>query len=74
MLKPDFSGDWVLNKDASTLSPGANTVQSAQWRIEHREPAFHHKGSFVFETARATTNTSCRPPRPPRSGTATYWS
>ena len=50
MLKPDFSGEWVLNKGASTLSPGANTVQSARWVIAHREPVFHHKGSFVFET------------------------
>jgi len=51
MLKPDFSGDWVLNKGASTLSPGANVVQSARWLIEHREPVFHHKGSFVFQTS-----------------------
>ena len=50
MLKPDFSGEWVLNKGASTLSPGASAVQSAHWLIEHREPVFHHKGSFAFET------------------------
>lgn len=50
MGKPDFSGDWVLNKGASTLSPAAATVQSARWIIEHREPVFHHKGSFVFES------------------------
>jgi hypothetical protein len=49
MGKPDFSGEWALNKPASTLSPGASTVQSATWLIEHREPRFHHKASFAFE-------------------------
>ena len=48
-LKPDFSGEWILNKDASTLSAAAGTVQSARWVIDHREPVFHHTGSFVFE-------------------------
>ena len=26
--KPDFSGEWILNRLASTLSPGADAVQS----------------------------------------------
>ena len=47
--QPDFSGEWVLNRQASTLSPGADTVQSGLWLIEHREPVFHHKASFVME-------------------------
>ena len=47
MPKPDFSGEWVLNKSASTLSPGADAVQSARWSIDHREPLFRHKASFV---------------------------
>ncbi|HEV8396164.1 MAG TPA: hypothetical protein VGQ37_17910 [Vicinamibacterales bacterium] len=47
--QPDFSGEWVLNPQASTLSPGADTVQSGLWQIEHREPVFHHKASFVME-------------------------
>jgi hypothetical protein len=45
--KPDFSGDWVLDRQASTLSPGADGVQSAIWHIEHREPAFRHKAAFT---------------------------
>ena len=45
--KPDFSGEWVLNKAASTLSAGADAVQSARWSIDHREPVFRHKASFV---------------------------
>ena len=51
MPNPDFSGDWSLNKEASTLSPGAGTVQSARWTIEHREPAFLQKASFAFESS-----------------------
>ena len=49
MPKPDFSGEWTLNKEASTLSPGASTVQSARWIIEHREPSFRQQASFAFE-------------------------
>jgi hypothetical protein len=45
--KPDFSGEWILNRQASTLSPGADGVQSGVWRIEHREPTFRHKAAFV---------------------------
>jgi len=47
--KPDFSDEWILNREASTLSPGADAVRSGTWRIEHREPTFHHKAAFVFE-------------------------
>jgi len=45
--KPDFSGEWILNRESSTLSPGADGVRSGVWRIEHREPRFHHKATFV---------------------------
>lgn len=48
--RPDFSGEWILNRQASTLSPGADAVQSAVWRIEHREPTFRHTASFVTES------------------------
>ena len=37
--KPDFTGRWILNVPASTLSPiVAPVVQSGFVRIEHREP------------------------------------
>jgi len=45
---PDFSGEWILNRQASTLSPGADTVETGVWRIEHREPTFRHKAAFVM--------------------------
>lgn len=48
--KPDFSGEWILNRQASTLSKGADMVQSGIWRIEHHEPIFRHKARFVFES------------------------
>ena len=45
--KPDFSGEWILNRRESTLSPGADAVQSGVVRIEHREPTFRYKAAFV---------------------------
>jgi hypothetical protein len=47
-IRPDFSGEWILNRPASTLSNGADTTQSAVWRIEHREPVFHHQASMLM--------------------------
>ena len=47
--KPDFSGDWILNRQASTLSPGADAMQSGTVQIEHREPMFRYKAAFVSE-------------------------
>ncbi len=39
MQKPDFTGEWTLNREASALSPVvAPVVQSGFVRIEHREP------------------------------------
>ena len=37
--KPDFSGEWIMNRQASTLSPAASSIQSGHVSIEHREPA-----------------------------------
>ena len=39
MPKPDFSGEWTLNREASALSPVvAPVVQGGFVKIEHREP------------------------------------
>jgi len=51
-MKPDFSGEFVLDRPACTLSPGADGITSAIVRIEHREPVFRYAASFV---AGATT-------------------
>ncbi len=47
MKHPDFSGEWILTRQASTLSPGADGMKSGVWLIKHREPEVHVKASFV---------------------------
>ena len=47
--KPDFSGEYVLNRSASTLSAaGAANVESSRVRIEHEEPRFRSEFSYIF--------------------------
>ena len=48
--KPDFSGEFVLNRPASTLSPSAEAFQSGTVRIEHRDAAFRYKAELVAPT------------------------
>jgi hypothetical protein len=47
--KPDFSGEWQLNRQASVLSPGASVAQSGTLRIEHREPSFKCHMTIVMD-------------------------
>ena len=44
--KPDFSGEWILNRAESTLSPGADAMQSGLVWIDHREPTFRYAATF----------------------------
>jgi len=37
-LKPDFSGEWVLDRQASQLSGGAAAMEAGTLRIDHRDP------------------------------------
>jgi hypothetical protein len=46
--KPDFSGDYQLNRPACALGPGAAGVLSASLRIEHQEPRVRLEARFVF--------------------------
>ena len=46
--KPDFSGEWVLNRPASTLPPPVSNVESGVVRIEHREPEFRFHRTYVI--------------------------
>jgi hypothetical protein len=39
-MKPDFSGEWILDRQASGLGSGAAAVKSGVARIDHREPIF----------------------------------
>ena len=48
--KPDFSGEWTLNRQASTLSPiVAPVAQSGVLRIEHHEPKFTAHQTIVLD-------------------------
>jgi len=49
-VKPDFSGEYVLNPHASTLGAGADAVRSAVLRIEHREPMVRCQATFAFDS------------------------
>ena len=45
----DFSGEYVLNRQASTLSATAGGVLGATVRIEHQEPHFRYQYTFVVD-------------------------
>ena len=48
--KPDFSGEWTLNRQASALSPTvAPVAQSGVLRIEHHEPKFTARQTIVLD-------------------------
>ncbi len=42
-MKPDFSGEWILNRQASTLESGAAAMESGVVWIDHREPSFRFR-------------------------------
>jgi hypothetical protein len=48
--KPDLSGEWKLNREASMLSPVvAPAVQGGVLRIEHHEPRLTSHLTIVFD-------------------------
>jgi len=64
--RPDLSGDWVLNRAACTLSPGASGVRSARVQIEHDDPMIRCSARFVFDDVNAFEFTTERTAREPR--------
>ena len=46
--RPDFSGEWLLNRPGSTLPPPVSNVESGVVRIEHREPSFTFHRTYVI--------------------------
>jgi hypothetical protein len=46
--RPDFSGEWVLNRQKSVLPPPVSGVESGVVRIEHREPSFRFQRRYVI--------------------------
>jgi hypothetical protein len=47
VMKPDFSGEWILDRQASALSSNAAAFQTGVMRIEHRDPIFRFQLSMV---------------------------
>jgi hypothetical protein len=37
-MKPDFSGEWILDRQASQLTGGASAMETGVLRIDHRDP------------------------------------
>ena len=46
-MKPNFSGEYVLDRAASALSPGAAAIAAALLHIEHDEPMFRCSARFA---------------------------
>jgi hypothetical protein len=46
--RPDFSGEWVLNRQEAVLPPPVSNVESGVVRIEHREPSFKFQRRYVI--------------------------
>jgi hypothetical protein len=47
--KPDFSGEYALNVQSSTLAGGAAAVRNAVLRIQHSEPILRCQAAFAFD-------------------------
>ena len=45
-MKPDFSGEWILDRTASRLSPSAAGIVTARLQIEHYDPRIRCTGKF----------------------------
>lgn len=48
--RPDFSGEWTLDRPASSLQGDMAAVESGVVRIAHREPSFRFSRTFVIKT------------------------
>jgi hypothetical protein len=47
--RPDFSGEWALDRPASSLQGDMTAVESGTVRIQHREPSFAFTRTFVIK-------------------------
>lgn len=54
--RPDFSGEWILNRQACTLSPGADAMKSGSARIDHCDPKFRYDATFVSDGGQVHSN------------------
>ena len=47
--RPDFSGEWSLDRSASSLQGELSAVESGTVRIQHREPSFAFTRTFLIK-------------------------
>jgi hypothetical protein len=78
--KPNFSGEYVLQRDASKLEGGAATTRGAILRIDHHEPMiridakFEFVGqTFAFSTQRTSDGRERPEPSDPRNVSSLRW-
>ncbi len=45
--RPNFTGEWILDRPACNLSPAASPIESGVIRIDHRDPEFRFQMRFV---------------------------
>ena len=59
-MKPDFSGEWVLDRLSSSLTGGASAMEDGVMRIDHRDPkcAFQISMSAGGQTVERAWETS----------------
>ena len=48
--RPDFSGEWTLDRSASSLQGDMAAVEGGVLRIQHREPSFEFSRTFIIKT------------------------
>jgi hypothetical protein len=59
-MKPDFSGEWILDRQACTLSASAAGFQSGVMRIDHREPIYQFQIRMVADDKPVEYAFECR--------------
>jgi hypothetical protein len=58
--RPDFSGEWVLNRQESVLPPPVAQVERGVVRIEHHEPSFTFERHYVIAGTSREARFTCR--------------
>jgi hypothetical protein len=78
--KPNFSGDFVLDRDASKLDGGAATARGATLRIDHHDPMIRIDAKFEFvgqtfawSTQRTSDGRERPEPSDPRNVSSLRW-
>ena len=54
--RPDFSGEWTLNRSTSSLQGEMSAVERGTVRIQHRDPSFAFTRTFVINAQSIDTS------------------